>query len=152
MKNTLLVTLLLVFSFSFSQVYTLHGVKVLPDNQEMFEKIETKYVSKVAQDAVDKGKMLSWGLLKINQGIGESEGYNYIFVNSFKDIEQMDQNANWCSNTEKVLGIEPDVLFRDLIEESGRYFYKQEMEIRGNSPSDYIAFFFGNTNNIEEYL
>lgn len=152
MRKSLFITLLLAFNLSFAQVYTMHGVRVLPENQELFEKIETKYVSKVAQNAVNEGKMLGWGLIKINQGIGENEGFNYVFVNSYKDIDQMNQNNNWWSNTEKVLGIEPDVLFRNLIEESARYFYKQQMEIQGNSPSKHVAFFFGKANNINEYL
>ena len=54
MKKLFLITFCFLFNHLFSQVYVMHGVKVLPENQSLFEKIETQYVSKIAQDAVNK--------------------------------------------------------------------------------------------------
>ena len=99
-------------------------------------------MSKVAQDAVDKELIRGWALVKLE--VNEtSQRYNYIFVNAFESIEQMNKNFNWWDNTEKILGIESDILFRDFFEDSGRYYYKQEMEIVTKSPSKYVAFYFG---------
>ena len=152
MKKILLSLCFCLTTYLFSQVYVMHGVKVLPENQSLFEKIETQYVSKIAQDAVNKGNLGGWGLIKIDPYIGESGGYNYIFVNGFKDIDHMNENSDWWANSKEVLGIEPDVLYRDLVEESGRYVYKQQMEIQGKSPAKHIAFYFGYANNIVDYL
>ena len=152
MKKLFLITFCFLFNHLFSQVYVMHGVKVLPEDQSLFEKIETQYVSKIAQDAVNKGNLGGWGLIKIDPYIGESGGYNYIFVNGFRDIDHMNENSDWWANSKEVLGIEPDILYRDLVEESGRYVYKQQMEIQGKNPAKHIAFYFGYANNIADYL
>ena len=94
-------------------------MKISDENRELFEKIETKYMSKVAQDAVDKDLIRGWALLKLEVNEA-SQRYNYIFVNAFESIEQMNKNFNWWANTEQVLGIESDVLFRDFFEDSGK--------------------------------
>ena len=98
LKITLLLTILLS-NLSFSQVFFLHGVKISDENLELFEKIETKYMSKVAQDAVDKELIRGWALLKLE--VNETnQRYNYIFVNAFESVEQMNKNFNWWANTE----------------------------------------------------
>jgi len=71
MKKILLSLCFCLTTSLFSQVYVMHGVKVLPENQSLFEKIETQYVSKIAQDAVNKGNLGGWGLIKIDPYIGE---------------------------------------------------------------------------------
>ena len=150
LKIVLLLTIL-ISNLSLSQVFFLHGVKISDENRELFEKIETKYMSKVAQDAVDKDLIRGWALLKLEVNEA-SQRYNYIFVNAFESIEQMNKNFNWWANTEQVLGIESDVLFRNFFEDSGRYYYKQEMEIETKSPSKYVAFYFGHAKDVNAYL
>ena len=63
----------------------MHGVKLLPENQELFEKIEVDSVSKAAQEAVNKDQMVNWALIKLDETISEAnDGYNYVFANRLK--------------------------------------------------------------------
>jgi|TARA_B110000046_G_scaffold97937_1_gene105604 hypothetical protein len=74
----------------------LHGVKLLPENQELFEKIEVDSVSKAAQEAVNKDQMVNWALIKLDETISEAnDGYNYVFANGFKSIDAMSAASDW---------------------------------------------------------
>ena len=74
----------------------MHGVKLLPENQELFEKIEVDSVSKAAQEAVNKDQMVNWALIKLDETISEAnDGYNYVFANGFKSINAMSAASDW---------------------------------------------------------
>lgn len=74
----------------------MHGVKLLPENQELFEKIEVDSVSKAAQEAVNKDQMVNWALIKLDETISEAnDGYNYVFANGFKSIDAMSAASDW---------------------------------------------------------
>ena len=74
----------------------MHGVKLLPENQELFEKIEVDSVSKAAQEAVNKDQMVNWALIKLDETISEAnDGYNYVFANEFKSIDAMSAASDW---------------------------------------------------------
>ena len=74
----------------------MHGVKLLPENQELFEKIEVYSVSKAAQEAVNKDQMVNWALIKLDETISEAnDGYNYVFANGFKSIDAMSAASDW---------------------------------------------------------
>ena len=74
----------------------MHGVKLLPENQELFEKIEVDSVSKAAQEAVNKDQMVNWALIKLDETISEAnDGYNYVFANRFKSIDAMSAASDW---------------------------------------------------------
>jgi|TARA_B110000503_G_scaffold61211_1_gene97129 hypothetical protein len=155
MKRLLLfITLLLTITLSQGQaVYLMHGVKVLPENQALFEKIEIDYVAKIAQDAVNKGKIMNWILIKLDPMIGEADvGYNYVYVTGFADIDAMNDAGSWWSNSKAVVGVDPEILYRDLWETSGIYYYQQRMEIPPVAPFEYVIFNFGHANNIPGYL
>ena len=55
MKRNILFIFLLTFYSVSSQIAVFHPVQVPGDQVETFEKIQTEYVQKIAQDAVDKG-------------------------------------------------------------------------------------------------
>ena len=134
-------------------VYQLNGVRISPENQALFEKIEVDYVSKVAQDAVNKGQLVNWALIKLDGTIGEANtGYNYIFVNGFASIDAMNESTDWWSNTKAIVGVDPDILYRDLREASGIYYYQRQMEIAPTEAFEYIIMNFGHANNLEGYL
>jgi hypothetical protein len=59
---------------------------VAPEKVDEFMKRETTYWSKVARKAIDDGKMSFWALLEQVGGTGMSTESNYMFVNSFPDI------------------------------------------------------------------
>jgi len=59
---------------------------VAPDKVDEFIKRETTYWSKVARKAIDNGKMSFWALLEKVGGTDLGTASNYMFVNSFPDI------------------------------------------------------------------
>ena len=63
MKNILFTFLLLPF-FATAQVAVFHPVKIPQNQEEKFLEIETNYSKKVAQNAVKKGDLLWWALMK----------------------------------------------------------------------------------------
>ena len=60
--------------------------QVPPDKADEFIKRETTYWSKVAKKAEDNGKMEFWGLFEKVGGDNLQNSPNYLFINSFKNI------------------------------------------------------------------
>ena len=73
--------------------------QVAPDQMEEFIARETKYWSKVAENAVGKGNLVFWALLQKVGGFDEPNSPNILFINTFKDIDAMegiwDPSAVW---------------------------------------------------------
>ena len=85
--------------------------------------------------------------------IGEANtGYNNIFVNGFASIDAMNENTDWWSNTKAIVGVDPDILYRDLREASGIYYYQRQMGIAPIEAFEYVIMNFGHANNLEGYL
>jgi hypothetical protein len=87
------------------KVFSLHTVKIEGD-LKAFEKLETELNAKAAQEAVNKGDIIYWGLFKIQQfNQLEIPGeYNYVFVqwaNSIDDL--LGPKSAWWLNASKVL-------------------------------------------------
>jgi len=61
--------------------------RVDADKMDEFIKRETTYWSKVAQKAIDGGKMSFWALLMKVGGADEPNAPNVLFVNTFPDID-----------------------------------------------------------------
>jgi len=59
---------------------------VAPDKVAEFIKRETTYWSKIARKAIDSGKMSFWALLEKVGGTDMGTASNYLFINSFPDI------------------------------------------------------------------
>ena len=89
MKKLLLI-IALVFTTSAiaqKQVSMHMYVKVLPEHQEEFERLEIDYWSKVAKKEIDAGRMTGWGLMKsigVDKAATEA---NYLIVNTFENIK-----------------------------------------------------------------
>ena len=85
-KLTTSFLILLMFGlFANAQVSSFMYVKVAPENQAEFERLETTYWSQVAKKGIDDGKMIAWGLMR-KVGIAGSDA-NYIVVNIFKNFQ-----------------------------------------------------------------
>lgn len=87
------------------QTFSMHAVRVEGD-LDAFEKVQSIYMSKVAQNAVDKGDIVFWAFLKryTLDAIDNEERYNYLFVQSNKDISTLLSEKNsWWNNASKVL-------------------------------------------------
>lgn len=66
---------------------------VAPDKIAEFIKRETTYWSKVAQAAIDKGNLTFWALCEKVGGSEEPNSPNFLFVNTYKDINNV--NSVW---------------------------------------------------------
>ena len=149
-RNILFIFLLTFFSVS-SQIAVFHPVQVPGDQVETFEKIQTEYVQKIAQDAVDKGNLGAWALLKAFNAT--SEDYNYLWVHLYQDVDQVVDKFTWWANSEEVLGIKPDILYGDIDAKADRrYFYKMELAINGDSDGEWVILNFGNPDNVDQFL
>jgi hypothetical protein len=100
--------LLFIFLFSFkmnAQDEENKGIsfyqyrQVAPDQMQEFISRETKYWSKVAENAATKGNLTFWALLQKVGGFDEPNSPNILFINTFKDIDAMegiwDPSAVW---------------------------------------------------------
>ena len=151
MKRNILFIFLLTFYSVTSQIAVFHPVQVPGDQIETFEKIQTEYVQKIAQDAVDKGNLGAWALLKAFNAT--SEDYNYLWVHLYQDVDQVVDKFTWWANSEEVLGIKPDILYGDIDTKADRrYFYKMELAIDGDSDGEWVILNFGNPDNVEQFL
>lgn len=65
MKKSLIV-LLSLFSICLSaqEVFFLHGVNIPKKDSKIFESIQMEYMSKLAQDEVNAGRMRGWAFVK----------------------------------------------------------------------------------------
>ena len=151
MKRNILFIFLFTFYSVTSQIAVFHPVQVPGDQVETFEKIQTEYVQKIAQDAVDKGNLGAWALLKAFNAT--SEDYNYLWVHLYQDVDQVVDKFTWWANSEEVLGIKPDILYGDIDAKADRrYFYKMELAINGDSDGEWVILNFGNPDNVEQFL
>jgi len=105
-KIILIITVLCTVQVVNAQrVFSLHAVRI-EGNTDAFEKVETQINAKVAQDAVNKGDVLYWGLFKVNKfKSGDEPGeYNYVWVQWANNIEDLlSSKTAWWNNSDKVL-------------------------------------------------
>lgn len=107
------------------------------------------YSKKIAQDAVDNGKLLGWVLMQsTNPG---PDGYNFIWANAYPDIDTAANENAWWNNSEKVVGIKPDILFSNAanykIDRS--YTYKMKTFIERTEPVKYIILNFATPDDLD---
>ena len=92
--------IVLLFAMTFSLPLSAQDVmfyqyrKVPPSKVEEFLKREITYWSKVAQKGMDNGKIEFWGLFEKVSG-GNGNDANYLFVNTFKDIDEAMVGEMW---------------------------------------------------------
>ncbi|MGB4902314.1 MAG: hypothetical protein WBP00_16180 [Saprospiraceae bacterium] len=85
---------------------TVYQYRHVPDaNIEEFLKRETTYWSKVAQNAIDNKKMSFWGIFEKVGGVDLDNKSNYLFVNTFPNIDAA--NEIWGSS-ENIGGVPMD--------------------------------------------
>jgi hypothetical protein len=85
---------ILIIAFMLGSVYTVRSQDITtyqyrhvdPSKAAEFVKRETTYWSKVARKAIDDGKMSFWALLEKVGGTEMATASNYMFVNSWPDL------------------------------------------------------------------
>lgn len=106
MKRFLTTLLALTVTLStFAQVAYFQYRSVPADKEAEFVERETKYWSKVAKAAIDEGKMSGWSLWR-KIGVTNIDAPNYVFVNTFENLEAMYAGNIWGNeeSIEKILG------------------------------------------------
>ena len=93
---------------SFAQVSYFQYRVVPADKEAEFVKRETENWAKVAKAAIDAGKMTGWSLWR-KVGITNTDAPNYVFVNSFENLDAMNADDIWGDeeNLRKIMGTDP---------------------------------------------
>ena len=84
----------------------------------------------------------------------ESDGYNFMWVNVYPDIESATNENTWWNDSEKVLGVKPDILFSDSSKyKYGKSFtYKMQMAIPNSGPAAYVILNFATPDNVDAVI
>jgi len=120
-----------ITSSAFSQIFYLQYRKVPADQVEKFLERETKHWSKVAKAAIDKGQMTGWTLWR-KVGVTNTEHPNFVFVNSFASLDQLNGNP-WGDNMAALGNVKPeDVETNSFTETTFDYYLQVEDFIEGD--------------------
>lgn len=151
MKKNLFSTLIALFSVNIllAQIAVFTPVKVEKQDIEQFLNVEMNYSKNIAQDAVNNDKLMGWVLLQ-NTNPGPDD-YNFIWVNVYPDINTAANENAWWNNSEKVVGIKPDVLFSDSskYKYDRSYTYKMQMSIPNSAPAAYVILNFATPDDVD---
>ena len=151
MKKKVFSFLIALFSINIlvAQIVVFSPVKVEQEDVEQFLNVEMNYSKQIAQDAVNNGNLLGWALLK-NTNPGPDD-FNYIWVNAYPDINTAANKNAWWNNSEKVVGIKPDVLFSDgsKYKFDRSYTYKMEMTIPNTANAEYVILNFATPDDVD---
>jgi hypothetical protein len=132
MKQNLFLLLALLFAgTSFGQAAFLQYRSVPAEHEEKFIERETKHWSKVAKAAIDKGEMVEWSLWR-KVGVTNEDAPNYVFVNSFENLEQLDSNV-WGSNMDALGDVNPgDIETMSFTKVTFSYYIQIEAVVEGD--------------------
>ena len=101
--SRLLLVYFLVGSLQLQAQITSYQYRRVPNDKiEEFLKRETTYWTKVAQKAVDNKKMTFWALLEKVGGYDLPNSSNYLFINTFPNI---DESMSMWGDVEQVAGV-----------------------------------------------
>jgi len=142
------------------RVYSLHAVKI-EGNTDAFEKVETELNAKVAQDAVNNGDVLYWGLFKVNKFNNSVEPgeFNYVWVqwaNSIDDL--LSAKSAWWNNSSKVLTPEEIDQRKSLsstyksVKDERNIFVVEDQASDNSGPATYFQFNFGRPANVSGFI
>ena len=107
MKKLIYLVSLVITNTLLAQIVVLHPVKVPATQINHFENIELNYSKKMAQHALNNGKLDFWALMKaFNPG---ADDYNYLLINVHKYIENAVGQAPWWDHGQAVVGIETSI-------------------------------------------
>lgn len=133
MKKLAFVLAFLFASTSFAQYAYLQYRHVPAEHDAKFLERETKHWSKVAAEAVKKGQMTSWSLWrKVGVLNSESTSPNYVFVNSYSSLDQLDGNP-WGDNMAALGNIKPeDIETSSFTTTTFDYYIQSEAFVAGD--------------------
>jgi len=135
MKKLILILFVMLFASSMTaQISYLQYRHVPADQVDKFVERETKHWSKVAESAIKKGQMLSWSLWKKVGTTNTDTGTpNYVIVNTFEGLDNMDMNKVWSDNMDALGDVKPeDVETMSFATVTFDYFMQLEDYIEGS--------------------
>jgi hypothetical protein len=129
---------------------------VAPDKVDEFIKRETTYWSKVAQKAIDNGKMTFWALFEKVGGVDMSTSSNFLFINTYPD---MDANFGDIWNPAKLFpGVPMDKMSTESISTTtAEVFVKSDgwQQVANANPSkdfNYVVMNYHNSSNPSSFV
>lgn len=151
MKKKVFSSLIALFSINIllAQIVVFTPVKVEQEDVEQFLNVEMNYSKQIAQDAVNNGNLLGWALLKsTNPG---PDDFNYMWVNAYPDINTAANENMWWNNSEKVVGIKPDVLFSESSKYKfdRSYTYQMKLTIPNVAEAGYVILNFTSPDDVD---
>jgi len=150
-KLSLIVIAMLLTGSIFGQISYLQYRYVPAENEAKFLERETEHWSKVAASAIKKGQMMSWSLWRVVGTISsDASTPNYVFVNTYENLDQMDPNKVWGDNMDALGDVKPeDIETNSLSTTTYDYYVQAEDHIPGDytyalvnyaKPTDLAAF------------
>jgi len=133
----------------FAQITTYQYRHVPDDKINEFIKRETTYWSKVAEKAVKEKTMTFWALLEKVGGYDLPNSSNFLFINTFPDIDKIDEVFN---NVESVAGVKMSEMETNSISTTTSQFFLHDegwvQDAKAVPPKDfnYVVMVYHNTN------
>ena len=131
---------------------TVYQYRHVPDNKiDEFVKRETTYWSKVAEAAVKNKSMSFWALLEKVGGYDLPNSSNYLFVNTFPNIDKVGDVFSTAS-AEKIAGVPMAKMETNSISTTTSQFFLHDVgwaqAANVNPPADfnYVVMIYHNTN------
>ena len=141
--------MLLSVNFITAQIVVFSPVKVQKEDVKQFLNVQMNYNKKIAQYAISKDELVGWALMQ-NTNIGPDD-YNFMWVNIYPDIETATNKNDWWNNSEKVVGVKPDILFSDgsKYKFDRSYTYKMQMSIPSKGAAAYVILNFATPDDVD---
>jgi hypothetical protein len=154
-SKIVIVSVLVAITFCFqktqAQDISVYQYRNVPnDKVNEFVKRETTYWSEVAQKAVDNGKLKFWALFQKVGGYDLENSSNFLFVNTFADID--DTGGIWEAEA-----VFPDVAMEDMETFSmghvtsmiyvKSHHWEQAADASPENDFKYVTFVYHNANN-----
>ena len=141
---------LIVFQYTGVAQITVYQYRHVPgDKIDEFVKRETTYWSKVAEKAVANKTMTFWALLEKVGGYDLPNSSNYLFINTFPNIDEANEVF---SNVEATAGVKmSEMETGSLSTTTSQFFLHAEgwvQDAKANPPTDfnYVVMVYHNTN------
>ena len=135
---------------------TVYQYRRVPDNKiDEFIKRETTYWSKVAEKAVKDKTMTFWALLEKQGGYDMPNSSNYLFINTFPDIDKV---GAVFGSAEKITGVPMAKMETNSISTTTSQFFVHgrgwQQAANANPPKDfnYVVMIYHDTNNPDSLI
>jgi hypothetical protein len=135
---------------------TVYQYRHVPNDKiDEFIKRETTYWSKVAEKATKEKKMTFWALLEKVGGYDMQNSSNFLFVNTFPDI---DNTGDIWNNIEAVAGVKMDAMETSSMSTvTSTFFVHDENWVQHNKADPdkdfrYIKMLYHNTNYPDSFI